>query len=522
MAEARSIVILGGGAAGWLTAAYLARYLEIARSGRLSITLVEAPDIPLVGVGEGTFPTIRSTLKFLGLDEAQFMRRTTATFKQGIRFVDWAKAPEAGVHSHYFHPFEAPLYADGVGLTPYWLLQDQATRAPFAQAVTFQNRVAEARRAPKRPHEGDFSGPLNYAYHFDAARLAEVLADRARELGVRHIQDRLLRAERDEAGRISQVVLEAQGAMKADLYVDCTGFHAELIGRTLQVPFRSVRDQLFTNRAVTCRAPYERPDAPIESNTVATAHGAGWTWDIGLFGVRGVGYVYSSDHASDVEAETVLRRHLGDEAGRLSTRLIRFEPGWREQPWCGNCVAVGLSGGFLEPLESTGLVMIEVAAAMIAELFPHSGPIDAPARRFNTLMAQRYENIVNFLKLHYCLSRRPEAFWRDNTRAETIPERMRELLEQWRYRSPGRFDFTLDLETFAYFNYQYVLYGMGFSTDLSAGRSDFPNVGEAERLFAKIRNFGERAALDLPAHRALIQQIHHSGFSERAAAGGSA
>ena len=513
MPDKRSILIVGGGAAGWLTAAYLAKYLQVSSHGPLEITLVESPDIGVIGVGEGTFPTIRTTLKFLGIDEAQFMRCTSATFKQGIRFTDWAKTPQGGVHSHYFHPFEAPYYSEGAGLTPYWLLQDEATRPPFAQAMTFQNRVAEAKRAPKRPHEGDFSGPLNYAYHFDAVRLAEVLADRARELGVRHVQDRVTRVALGADGAIDHVDLQAAGMLKADLYIDCSGFRAELISGALKVPFRSIRERLFTNRAVTCRAPYERADGPIESNTISTAHEAGWTWDIGLYGGRGVGYVYSSDHISDDAAEATLRAYVGKRAGAdLSARLIGFEPGYRERPWTRNCVAVGLAGGFLEPLESTGVLLIEVAIAMIAELFPHNGPIDGPARRFNELMTVRYENIINFLKLHYCLSRRDEPFWKDNTEAASIPERLRDLLEQWRFRPPGRFDFILDLESFAFFNYQYILYGMGFKTDLSAGRSDFPNVGEADRLFAKIRQFGERAALDLPAHRALIQQIHHSGF----------
>jgi tryptophan halogenase len=143
------------------------------------ITLLESPDIGIIGVGEATFPTIRNTLRFLGIDEARFIRETSATFKQGIRFVDWAEAPSDGQHHSFFHPFEAPFSTEGESLAPYWLLQDEAARAPFAEAVTIQARVADAQRAPKRPHESDFSGPLNYAYHFDAAKLAQVLAERA-------------------------------------------------------------------------------------------------------------------------------------------------------------------------------------------------------------------------------------------------------------------------------------------------------------------------------------------------------
>ena len=506
MGHNRSIIIVGGGTAGWLTAAYLARFLEVSNHSDIEITLLESPEIGIIGVGEGTFPTIRETLKFLGIDESGFIRATSATFKQGIRFVDWAETPRDGKHNHYFHPFEAPFYTDGASLVPYWLLQDEATRPPFAEAVTFQNRVAEAQRAPKRPHEGDFAGPLNYAYHFDAARLAAVLAERARQLGVTHLQGELIGVELDERGAIDRLLTGEHGELKADLYIDCSGFRAELIGRALAVPFRSVRRWLFADRAVVCKIPYDRPDVPLESYTIATAHQAGWTWDIGLAGARGIGCVYSSDHMADEEAEAVLRSHVAPTD--VMVRRIPFEAGYRERQWEKNCIAVGLAGGFLEPLESTGMVLIEAAIGMIGELFPHNGPVDAPARRFNQLINARYDNIVNFLKLHYCLSRREEPFWRDNVDPASIPERLQELLEQWRYRPPGRFDFILDLESFAFFNYQYILYGMGFRTDLSAGRSDFPNVGAAQKIFARIRSFGERAMHDLPAHRSLIEQIN--------------
>ncbi|MES2443260.1 MAG: tryptophan halogenase family protein [Pseudomonadota bacterium] len=513
MARKRSILIVGGGTAGWLTAAYLAKYLELSETGPIEITLLESPEIGIIGVGEGTFPTIRTTLQFLGIDESHFIRTTQATFKQGIRFDDWVHTPADGKHSHYIHPFEAPFYTEEASLVSYWLLQDEATRPPFAQAVTIQNRVAEAKRAPKRPHEGDFAGPLNYAYHFDATRLAEILAERAVALGVTHVQGLLNHVELDATGAIDHVVTREHGTLSADLYIDCSGFRAELIGKALGSPFKSVRHSLFTDRALACKIPYDRPDAPIESYTIAAAHEAGWTWDIGLNGARGIGCVYSSDHMSDDRAEAVLRRYIGETAQPIAPRLIPFEAGYREKQWIRNCVAVGLSAGFLEPLESTGVVLIEAAVGMIAELFPHNGPIDAPARRFNQLITARYDNIVDFLKLHYCLSQRTEPFWRDNADPASISERLQDLLDQWRYRPPGRFDFILDLESFAFFNYQYILYGMEYKTDLSPVRSDFPNVAGADKIFAKIRNFSERATHDLPAHRALIEQINAEAFA---------
>jgi glycine/D-amino acid oxidase-like deaminating enzyme len=506
----RSILIVGGGAAGWLTAAYLARHFDLARNPRVAITVLESPDIGIIGVGEGSFPTIRNTLRFLGVDEAAFVRRASATFKQGIRFDDWSHAPAAGRRHSYLHPFEAPFDAEGnQSLVEYWLLEDAQTRPPFAEAMTIQNRVAAAQRAPKRAGEGDFEGPLSYAYHFDAHRLAEVLADRARELGVRHLSGALSEVVKDgESGAIDHVICAAHGPLSADLYIDCTGFRAELIGRAMDAPFRSVRDTLFVNRALACKLPHGHPGEPLDSYTIAAAHGGGWIWNIGLAGARGLGCVYSADHLDEDAAAAALAAYTGGRSRDLDVRSLSFEAGYRTTPWVGNCVAVGLAGGFLEPLESTGMVMIETAAAMIAELLPLSGPVAGPARRFNERMQARYENTVAFLKLHYCLSRRDEPFWRDNADPASVPERLRELLDEWRYRPPGRFDFILDLDSFAWFNYQYILYGMGFATDLSPLSGDYADREGARRQFERIARFGARAASELPAHRALIDSFH--------------
>ena len=502
MPEKRRILVVGGGTAGCLTAAYLARFF----GGRIDVTLLESPDIGIIGVGEGAFPTIRTTLQFLGIDEMRFLRETSGTFKQGIRFDDWLYAPAPDGRRHrYLHPFEAPFQTDGMSLVPYWLLQDSAMRAPFAEAVTIQHRVAERSRAPKRAGEGAYGGPLTYAYHFDAGKFVEVIAARAVELGVRHLRGLLTGVELGEDGRIARIRTQEHGALEADLYIDCSGFRAELIGKALGASFTSAKAILFNDRALACKIPHDRPDAPIDSVTVATAHPAGWTWDIALEGTRGIGCVYSSAHMRDEDAVDVLRGYIGHD--RFTARTIPFESGYRPEQWIGNCVAVGLSGGFLEPLESTGVVLVEAAVAMIAELFPHSGPIDAPARRFNALMAARYERIITFLKLHYCLSRREEPFWRDNAAPASIPEPLADLLDQWRHRPPNRFDFLIDVESFAYFNYQYVLYGMEYPTDLSAARTDFPDVAAADKLFARIRSFGDRASADLPSHRALIGEI---------------
>lgn len=510
MDGARSILIVGGGTAGWLTAAYLARYLDLNNRRDLTITLVESPDIGIVGVGEGSFPTIRSTLQFLGIDEYHFVRETAATFKQGIRFDDWAHAPTETARSQFVHPFEAPLYIHDASLVAMWLAEDRRARPPFAEAVTIQHRVAQAQCAPKQFDERAFSAPLNYAYHFDAAGLARILAERAVSLGVVHIEDRLVAAARADDGSIAHLDFERAGRMTADLFVDCSGLRATLIGEVLGEPFVSARPYLFSDRALTCRMAQPEDGAPLPSYTISTAQPAGWTWDIGLRHARGIGWVFSSAHMSEDEARTGLARYLNAPAVAEQARLIRFEPGYRRRQWVGNCVAVGMAAGFLEPLESTGIVLIEVAAAMIAELLPTGGQIDAAAPRFNALMTARYDSIVNFLKLHYCLSRREEPFWRDNIDPATVPPALLSLLDQWRYRPPSRFDFTLDIETFAAFNYQYILYGMGFDGAAPAA-GVAASRGEGAAAFARIRSFAEQAVRDLPSHRELVEQINREG-----------
>lgn len=498
----REILIVGGGTAGWLTACYLAKAFDLARHPTLSITLVESPEIGIAGVGEGAFPTLRSTLEFLGIDEFAFIRETGATFKQGIRFDDWLRTPVDGRHSHFIHPFEAPLYAHDANLVSRWLAQDKASRLPFAEAVTIQQRVGQHHLGPKTGAEPGFAAPLNYAYHFDAARFSAMLADRARALGVTHHQDRLLHAAIDQTGTIDHLLFERKGEMRADLYVDCTGLRAELIGGALQEPFISARHILFNDRALACHVSGHNAKTPLPSYTLAAAHEAGWIWDIGLRDKRGIGCVYSSAHMSEDRARAVLAGHPGVGEAAQEARLISFEPGYRGRQWVGNCVAVGMSGGFVEPLESTGIVVIEAAAAMIAEMLPFQGPVDASADRFNMLMTARYDNLVNFLKLHYCLSQRDEPYWRDNVDPASVPPALQAMLDRWRYRPPGRFDFLIDVETFSFFNYQYILYGMDYETR-AAGPSP-----DADPMFARIRNFADQAIRDLPSHRDLIEAIN--------------
>jgi tryptophan 7-halogenase len=504
------ILIVGGGTAGWLTAAFLAK--QLGETG-VRITVIESSEIATVGVGEGTFPTIAKTLASLGVYEAEFMREASAAFKQGIKFVDWVQAPGQGRHSHYYHPFALPRAAGNLELLPYWLSGEAGAGVSFADAVTLQEKVCNAGRAPKRATDAEFRGPMNYAYHLDAARFGAYLAGVAKSLGVVHRVGTVESVELDAQGAIGAVLTREHGRLSAGLYIDCTGFRSELIGKALGVPFIDKNDVLFVDRAVTVQVPHENPDSPIAPYTISTAHEAGWTWDIALRSRRGVGYVYSSRHTDDTRAESVLRNYVGPAARDLATRTLKLQVGWRARHWVKNCVAVGLAGGFLEPLESTGIILIEAAAYMIAGLFQRSGDLEPAARQFNAHMTRRYERIVDFIKMHYFLTQRTDSdFWRDNARPASAPDSLLAHLDMWRHRPPAALDFVMDHESFALANYQYVLYGMGFRTE-QAGRAQSAQTALARQEFARVRDAAHRAVAALPSHRELLERVYQAGFN---------
>jgi flavin-dependent dehydrogenase len=511
----KRLVIVGGGTAGWITACYLARMLSADQPGGVQITLVESEDIGIIGVGEGTFPSIRKVLNLIGLDESVLIRDAGATFKQGIRFVNWRHAPQTDPTDEYFHPFQNQSQESGLDLLPYWLL-GVAGEARWADINSVQRRAVDACLAPKLISHENYAAPLGYAYHFDAVAFARVLRGRAIEQGVRHVVDTVDEVRLGEDGAIDCLVGRASGEVRADLYIDCTGFRAQLIGQALGSPFKSYRDQLFVNRAVALQVPYDRPDQPIASCTISTAQEAGWTWDIGLSTRRGVGYVYSTDHTSDDRAEQVLRDHIGPAAEELNARILKFEAGFRPAQWVKNCVAIGLSAGFIEPLEATGIGFAEIAALMVNSLFSWSGDHATAARQFNRHMAMRYEHVIDFIKLHYCISERTDsAFWRDNCDPGSISDGLKDKLDIWKGRAPNFTDIDLGHDIFTEQNWQYVLYGMGWKTDLSARRGALRYFDEAKAQFAEIRRQGENALSLLPRHRDLVEQVSAHGFRPR-------
>ena len=406
----------------------------------------------------------------------------------------------------------------GVELLPYWLL-GAAGELGWDDASTPQKRAADAHRAPKLPGHPDYVGPLNYAYHFDAVAFADLLREHSIAAGVAHIVDTVRAVRLGEDGAIAELALEQHGTITADLYVDCTGFRAELIGKALAQPWKSARDTLFCDTAVALQAPYPAPDDPIASYTISTGRDAGWIWDIGLAARRGIGYVYSSSHSSAEEAERVLRAYVGPAQTDLETRTICFSAGYREVGWHKNCVAVGLSSGFFEPLEATGIVFSEIAASLIANLFPWAGDFDTSSRQFNANMRRRYERTLDFLKMHFCLTKRTDtAFWIENAERASIPDSLSELLDRWRFRPPNELDIDGNIDIFPEASWQYVLYGMGWKTDLSAKAPVFRYPAEAREAFARVQAFADHAVRQLPSNRDLVRFAQRARFGQETAA----
>lgn len=504
-----SIVIVGGGTAGWLTAGRIAAKHK--SNINIKVTLIESPTINIIGVGEGTWPTMRTTLMKLGISETEFMRECDATFKQGAKFAKWV---DGTPNDFYYHPLMLPQGFNKVDLAPYW--QKDFSHQSFSDAVCFQEQVCEHGLAPKLITTAEYASVANYAYHLNAGKFSTFLQKHCvNKLGVTHVLGDVICVNSAENGDIKSVTTEQQGEIAGDLFVDCTGFSSLLLGKHFQIPFVDKSDVLFIDNAIAAQVPYEHEDSPIASHTISTGQSAGWIWDIGLVHRRGIGYVYSSQHTTHDKAEQTLRDYIGPAAQDLNLRKIPIQSGHRKLFWKNNCVAVGLSAGFLEPLEASAIVLVELSAEMIAEQLPACREVmDIVAKRFNETFLYRWDRIVDFLKLHYILSKRSDnSFWSDNRKQETIPESLQELMQLWRFRSPANHDFTSNNEVFPAASYQYVLYGMGFKMDSQL----ITHVLAEQRIAAEQINqsaIATKKALNiLPTNRELIKKIHEYGFA---------
>ena len=506
----KHIVIVGGGSAGWLAAAVIAAE-HGEGGGGLHITLIESPDIAPIGVGEGTWPTMRDTLRKIGVSEADFMRECDASFKQGSRFNGWV---DGGADDYYFHPFVLPQGYGEARLAERW--QARHGDVPFADLVSFQPHLCARGLAPKQAATPEYATVANYGYHLDAGKFGVFLRRHCVDkLGVRYVPDHVTGIASHENGDIAAVHTREHGAIEGDLFVDCTGMRSLLLGEHYGVPFLSQKHVLFNDSALAIQVPYAGEDSAIASQTTSTAQRCGWIWDIGLPTRRGIGYVYSSAHIGDDDAEQALRAYVRQTGGPQDcgpARKLGFNPGYRQRFWHRNCVAIGLSAGFIEPLEASALALVELSASMLSEEMPATrAAMEIVARRFNDAFMYRWERVIDFLKLHYVLSERTDSsFWTDNRRAESIPPRLSELLTLWRHRPPSRHDFFRIDEVFPSASYQYILYGMRFRTEARAGGP--VDAAAADGYFREAATLTSKMLAALPDNRTLLDHIRRHGM----------
>ena len=481
------VTILGGGTAGWMTAAALSRSF----GDSISITLLESEEIGTVGVGAATIPTIHWFNELIGLNEADFLRATKATFKLGIEFVDWTAPGQ-----RYFHPFgQYGAALPGVAFHHRWLkARADGLDLPLS-ALSLATRLAvEGRFAKPQGDTRSILSTLGYAYHFDAALYAAYLRKLSEARGVRRIEGKLRDVERHaDSGFVTALTTERGERLAADLFIDCSGFRALLIDGAMAEPFEDWSHWLPCDRAVAVPSARTAATTPY---TRSTARAAGWQWRIPLQHRTGNGYVYASAQIGDDEAAATLLANLDGEA-LAAPRFLRFVAGMRRRPWRGNVVAIGLSSGFLEPLESTSIHLIQSGIAKLLTLFPERDCDPALADRFNQLFARDMDGIKDFLILHYhATPGRQDALWR-HCQTMSLPPTLQARIAQ--YRRTGRLMLDPE-ELFREASWLAVLDGQGITAE---GYNPLADTLDPATNRAQVQQFAQvvaRAAPTLPLH----------------------
>ena len=487
------IVIAGGGTAGWVAAATFARFL----GNRASITLVESEAIGTVGVGEATIPQIHNLIVGLGLDQADFLRRTNGTFKLGIEFADWVRSGESYIHSF-------GQTGRGVGLIPFrqlWLRGRALGVA--AEFGDYSFNIAAARLGRMSKNAGSNTIPeLAYAYHFDASLFARMLRDYAVERGVRRIEGMIVGVEREpESGDITALALDAERRVGGTLFVDCTGFRSLLLGKTLEVPYLDWSRWLPCDSALA--VPCESSEA-VRPYTQAMARPSGWQWRIPLQHRTGNGHVYCSRFMSDDQAAALLLANL-DGAPLADPLPIKFTSGRRETFWSHNCVALGLAAGFMEPLESTSIHLVQSALGRLLNVLPGDLLRSASAREtFNRLSAVEWARVRDFIVLHYFANgREGDPFWEECRRME-IPTTLAEKVEL--FREAGLFMREED-ELFLDDSWGQVMIGQGIVPASWSPLADNVPGEDIGPFLETLANSYRLKALALPKHREFVSAI---------------
>jgi tryptophan halogenase len=520
-----SVVIVGGGSAGWMTAAYLRKAL----GEGVKISLIESPRIPTIGVGEATFSTVKLFFDFLGLQEHEWMPSCNATYKLAIKFENWTR--EGG---YFYHPFQRYESVDGFNLGEWWLRLLRSEEA-FDRACFTVTALCDNNRSPrhfdgrvydeklqnyfsnehiiKRNVLLDHVVQFPYGYHFDAGLLAQFLKNFAKQHGVHEISDDVVNVVRREDGGISHLELAECGEVRADLFIDCTGFRALLIGKTLEEPFISFQDSLLCDSAVALQVPADIHTQGIEPYTTATAMSAGWVWKTPLYGRNGTGYVYSSQFISKEDAEKELRKYLGPISDNRNANHIKMRIGRSRNSWVKNCVAVGLSSGFVEPLESTGIFFIQHSIEELVRHFPNREINEGMIGSYNQSVANCIDGVRDFLILHYRAGNRDDTeFWRANKNT-LVPEKLAGQLDLWKTTLPNVRNINTAYHGFESYSYSVMLLGLGYIPESNLPVLDHMPTQNARREFDALKTKANQLIKDLPSHYEYLSHVRAHGAS---------
>ena len=509
MTPIRRIVVVGGGTAGWLSAAYLQRAL----GESVGIRLVESTVIHRLGVGEATIPTLAATMAFLGFADEDWMPAVGATYKSAIRFRGWSSEAQNDSYWHPFisrpepmaKPFAAPYFpsiGEGLSLLHYALKRRLTGGPPLAHQLNALPALCEAGLAPVHPSRPELSQPR--AFHIDAHRLADFLRDRSIERGVDHVLGHVVEVTQGEQGQIKSVQLEDGRSLHGDLFIDCSGFGALLINQTLGVPFQS-DTSLFCDRAVAIQC--ETADSTLPPYSTATALRNGWMWHIPLFERDGCGYVYSSNFCSSDEAEAELRSRLASQPLADQALHLKMRVGRSREFWVRNCVAIGLSGSFLEPLESTGIFLVEFGLATLLTLWPDRSCAEPLSRKYNAAMADMYDEVRDFIVLHYVLANRKDtAFWLATDTAMAVPESLREKMSFFEVNLPV-FD-ALKLTIFQAYSYSCILDGNGVLPKSEYQLAQLTGYDVGFKLLDEIAQQTKTLLETMPSHRSVLETMY--------------
>jgi hypothetical protein len=507
----KEVLIVGGGSAGWMTAAYLSKVF----GRQINISLVESANIGTIGVGEATFSTIQLFFKFLGLEEEDWMPFCNASYKLAIKFVDWNVD-----RKHFYHPFQRYEVVQGHNVAEWWLkLREKEERFDYAcfaipaicdaqrsprymdgqvYDTHFMEEVADHADEPYLLRELKIQYP--YGYHFDASLIAAFMSKYAQERGVSEIVDDVDDVVMAEDGSILAVQTRGHGRIDADLFIDCTGFRGLLINKALGEPFISFSDSLLCDRAIAMQVPSNPENEGINPYTTATALSAGWAWNIPLFHRIGTGYVYSGAFIPPENAEAEFRDHVGERAEGCDAHHIRMRIGRNRNSWVKNCVAIGLSSGFVEPLESTGIFFIQNAIEELVNHFPGNTLDAAMIKSYNKAIAGCIDGIRDFLVLHYVASTRADApFWRATKTEIRIPDSLSDSLELWRRRLPTNRTINPRYHGFEAYSYSVMLLGLGLRPTESLPILDYSGKTLALEQFENIRSRSEHLVTTLPS-----------------------